>query len=66
MHPRHVEALARKPKVQKQKPMPVNQIIDKLKACGYKTKITHYRYFGDRLLKNADIRTIVKAGKIMG
>ena len=65
MHPKQQEALARKPKIQKPKPMLVNSIIDQLKARGYKTKITHYRYFGERLLRNSDIRILVKAGKIM-
>lgn len=41
-------------------------IINRIKAEGYKIKITHYRYFGKRLLKNADIRILLKAMKIMG
>mgnify|MGYP001575591376 CR=1 FL=1 len=40
-------------------------IIDIIKANGYCVKITHYRYFGNKLLKNADIRVLVKAMKIM-
>src|SRR3990167_2224564 len=44
----------------------VKTIIDKIRSFGYKTKIIHCRYFGKRLLKNADIRVLVKAAKIMG
>lgn len=41
-------------------------IIDKLQAAGYKVKITHKRWFGNHLLKNGDVRTLVRATKIMG
>lgn len=41
-------------------------IIDRLKVLGYQTRITHHRYFGRKLLKNSDIRVLLKAMKIMG
>lgn len=54
-------------KLKKNKPVMSNrQIIDRIKAAGYKIKIIHYRYFGRRLLKNADVRVLLKAAKIMG
>lgn len=54
-------------KPKKNKPAINNkEIIDRIKMAGYKIKITHYRYFGKRLLKNADIRILLKAVKIMG
>lgn len=44
----------------------VKNIINKIESFGYKVKITHYRYFGKRLLKNVDIRVLMKAMKILG
>lgn len=44
----------------------VKEMIQKLDDWGYGTKITHYRYFGRRLLRNVDIRVLIRALKIMG
>lgn len=41
-------------------------VVDEIQKLGFKVKITHSRYFGTQLLKNADIRVLVKALKIMG
>lgn len=46
-------------------PTKTKNIVDAIKSEDYRVKITHYRYFGNRLLKNADIRVLVKAMKIM-
>lgn len=46
--------------------MKVKEIVDKIQSFGYRVKITHYRFFGNRLLRNADIRVLIKAMKIMG
>lgn len=44
----------------------VRDIIRKIEEMGYLVKLTHYRYFGQKLLKNADIHVLIKAMKIMG
>lgn len=45
----------------------VKDIIDRMQnAGGYRVKLTHHRYFGTKLLKNSDIRVLIKAMKIMG
>lgn len=46
-------------------PIRVKDVIDRIKEKGYTVKITHYRYFGDHLLKNADIGILMKGMKIM-
>jgi hypothetical protein len=43
----------------------VKTIIDKLKEFGYRVKVTHSRWFGSRLLKNSDIKCLIKATRIM-
>ena len=45
--------------------MQVKSIIDRIEKAGYKVRLTHYRFFGRKLLRNADIRVLVKAMKIM-
>ena len=65
-HPNHPIGNSRL-KLKKVKPTISNKdIINRIKAAGYKLKITHYRCFGRKLLKNADIRILLKAAKIMG
>jgi len=46
--------------------MKTKEIIDSIKNAGYRVKITHSRFFGQKLLRNADIQVLVKAMKIMG
>lgn len=41
-------------------------IVDEIKKAGFNVKITHRRYFGDRLLKNSEIGILIRALKIMG
>ena len=43
----------------------VGVILNTIKQHNYRVKLTHNRYWGDRLLKNADIGILVKACKIM-
>lgn len=43
----------------------VKDIIDRIQQMGYRVKLTHHRYFGTKLLKNSDIRVLVKAMNIM-
>ena len=43
----------------------VGVILSAIKQHNYRVKLTHNRYFGDRLLKNADIGILNKACKIM-
>lgn len=40
--------------------------IEKIESRGYKVSITHHRYFGNRLLRNGDIKCVLKATRIMG
>lgn len=61
-----IEAARNKnPKISKPT-MKVKDIISHVEKLGYLVKLTHYRYFGQRLLKNADIHVLLKALKIMG
>lgn len=54
----------------KQKPVKIvvrtKSIIEAIEKQGYRVKITHYRYFGNRLLKNVDVRVLMKSLKILG
>ncbi len=64
-----IQPLVRPIKIRPPKAKPAmnnKDILNRIKAAGYKIKITHYRYFGRKLLKNADIRILLKAAKIMG
>lgn len=55
-----------KPKTSKPKPLiTTKDIVDRIQSAGYKVKIVHHRFFGKRLLKNSDIRILLKALKIM-
>lgn len=51
--------------IQPQPTITNKEIIDALKSLGFSVKITHSRVCGNLLLKNADIKILTKAMKIM-